>query len=285
MKNEYDYLNDISVDFSLYQEIPLTKKEYQKMTCQKRKSTKKYLLLAACVSTIAALGISAYASGFFGKIVKTVSTGHNEFSLIDMTGVSYPIPPELDGLLFDKNGVEITEFSPNTVYYDQDGNEITDLQAFARTHGITSLTTPEGTAKLSEEETDPLADAKKNGYPIIKNPEDISSHLSFGAKLPTYLPDGFTFLGAAAYGDQYLFVYYQNKDGNYIMLDERILNEETAFSVGTDGILEEALVNGHSAVLLDGTNLNWEADGVSIGISSRGLLSREELFQMAESIQ
>ncbi len=285
MKNEFDYLNDISVDFSLYQEIPLTKKEYQKMTCQKRRSAKKYALLAACLGIVAILSVSAYASGFFGKIVKTVSTGHNEFSQMDMTGVRYPIPKELDGLLFDKNGIKITEFTPNTVYYDQNGNEITDLQAFAHEHGITALTTAEGTVQLSEKETDPLASARKDGYPVISNPDDINSYLSFCAKLPSWLPDGYTFLGATAYGDQYLFVYYQNQEGHYIMLDERILNEETAFSASTDGVLEKVLVNGNSAVLLDGTSLNWETDDISIGISSRGLLSREELFKLAESIQ
>ena len=170
-------------------------------------------------------------------------------------------------------------------WYDQNGNEITDLQAFAHEHGITVLTTAEGTVQLSEKETDPLASARKDGYPVISNPDDINSYLSFCAKLPSWLPDGYTFFGATAYGDQYLFVYYKNQEGNYIMLDERILNEETAFSTGTDGVLETASVNGNSAVLLDGTSLNWETDDISIGISSRGLLSREELFKLAESIQ
>ena len=69
------------------------------------------------------------------------------------------------------------------------------------------------------------------------------------------------------------------------MLDERLLNEETAFEAGTDGTIEEISINGHPAVIMDNRSVDFEIGDVSVGVSGRGVLTRDELIKISESIK
>ncbi len=283
MKNEFDYLNDVKIDFSQYEITDLTEKERIKMKKANRKriSRGKILALAACIAAVAAFSQTALATDLFGRIVKTVTTGHNSFVQTDMTGVSAPIPKEYRGYLFDENGNEATNYTDGAIYYDRSGNKIEDLEDYL------SENVPELKAAKEKQNDDPLEESKKNGYPIIKDINEIDSYLCFKSALPEYLPEGYSFYGATAYGDQYLFVYYKNdKTGKYIMVDERILNEETAFSTGTDGKIKETSINGHKAVILDGRSIDWEQNGISIGIAfcHSKISQKDELLKIAKSV-
>lgn len=101
------------------------------------------------------------------------------------------------------------------------------------------------------------------------------------------LPGNFGFLGAAYFDTdgKYLFLCYADSEGEYIVVNESLINDETAFSMGTDGEIEEVEINGHKAVLSDGKNLDWETGNVAVGINGREVISQEELFKIAESMR
>ena len=139
-----------------------------------------------------------------------------------------------------------------------------------------------------DEEKDPLKDWEEKGWNIIMNETEINEMLSFDAKLPTYLPKGFEFMGAATAPDSkyYLSAYYKNEEtGKYFVIHERLLNDETAFSAGTDGTVEEISINGHKAALSNERNVDFEIDDISVGVSGRDALTKDEVIRVAESIR
>jgi len=66
---------------------------------------------------------------------------------------------------------------------------------------------------------------------------------------------------------------------------ERILNSDTAYTLATDGPIEEVNVNGCKAVLQDNRTLSWETGNISVTIAGREALAGNELFKVAESVK
>ncbi|MDD6214143.1 MAG: DUF4367 domain-containing protein [Firmicutes bacterium] len=297
MKNEFDYLNDTEIDFSIYDEQQLTKKERRRMKNVIKKHQKinylKLAGLAACVALVAVFAQTALAQEFFVKIIKSVSTGYNTFVETDSDGAAVPVPVELSGLIFDKNGLQANKISSGETYYDKNGKKITDLQKFAQEYTdsltIVNADGTETTVNIKDAgDSDPLINAAAEGWVVISDPEKINDYLDFSAKLPKYVPEGFRFYGATASptDGQYLFVYYKNdKTEKCISVHERILNEETAFSASFDGKMTETKIHGNKAVIYDGRNIDWEEDGISIGISAKNAVSKAELLKIADSVK
>lgn len=278
------------MDFSDYENIELTDTERENMKKaikQKRKiSRRKVLGIAACIALAAVLSQTAFAQSFIGRIVKSVSTGHNTFYQTDNTGAEAELPKAFWGLLYTADGKPAKTFVVGEEYYDKAGNKIENVSEYLAENAEVTEFSDEN-IKISvagKRNEDPLEHTAELGYPIIKNIDEIDGFLCFDSKLPEYLPEGYSFYGASAYGDEYLFVYYKNQEtGNYFMVHERIINEETAFSSGTDGEMHETEIRGHKAVVSDGSSIDWEEDGISVGISSRGGFSEEELIKVALS--
>ncbi|MCH5187288.1 MAG: DUF4367 domain-containing protein [Oscillospiraceae bacterium] len=297
MKNEFDLLNDVIVDFSAYEVKELEEKELNAMKNVINKPKKKFwprvAAVAACVGLIAAIGQTSFAKEFIGNIVKKISTGHNEFFQYDMSNAEVDIPKELS-IFYDENGNLLTKYSDGTVFYDKDGNKIEDVQAYIESlpYGIKEAVTggSDITLVIGKEENDPLERYRNQGYSIIDNEADmdiLDEALDFTPVLPTELPGSFRFCGAAYFDTStyYLTLIYKNDKSEYIFVQERLLNEETAFSMGTDGEIEELKINGHKAVLTNEISLDWEVGDVSVGIAGRGHLNRDELITMAENMK
>ncbi|MBP3361636.1 MAG: DUF4367 domain-containing protein [Clostridia bacterium] len=294
MKNEFEFLNDVKMDFSDYEAIELTdtERDNMKKAIKQRKkiSINKVLGIAACVALAAVLSQTAFAQSFIGRIVKSVSTGHNTFYQMDNTGAEAELPEAFDGLLYDADGKPAKTFVVGAEYYDKDGNKIEDTEKYLAEHvDKEKLEYEDENVKVSlasGKSEDPLEHTAEMGYPVIKNIDEIAGYLCFAPKLPGYLPEGYSFYGASAYGEEYLFVYYKNEaTGNYFSVHERIINDETAFEAGTDGDMYETEINGNKAVVYDGSSVDWEEDGISVGISSRGGFSEEELIKVALSVK
>ena len=296
MRNLYDYLNDVSVDFSLYEEETLTEEERNSMkkavTGKKTFSRRKMFTAVAAAAVIAALGVTSYATGFIDNIIKSVSTGHNGYIQLSEAygeGKSLELPPELKGLLFDKDGNEAEQFLPNAEYYDADGNKIDDFAEFFKSKNITKLILEDGTVEVEfdgGEKDDPLSDVGEHTV-VVKEMSDLNGKLAFDLKVPESLPEGFDFYGATYNdnGGEYLFLYYMNTKGEWFAIHERLINEDTAYYGSPDGTLEELEINGHTAALMDERSLDWEADGISVSIMGRGYIERDELIRMAETMQ
>ncbi len=300
MKNEFDYLNDAKIDFSKYEETILSEKELEKMkdiikTAPKGKKPiwGRVAALAACVAVVAAFSQTAIAKELFDGIIKKLSTGRNEFYQYDVENMEVDIPEEYQ-ILFDENGNLVTKYNAGTVYYDKDGNKIDDPKAYMAEAGIYDavVTEKDGvyTITVANEEDNILEYMRKKGYNVIDNEKDIvklNEALDFDCQLPSKLPEGFSFMGAGYFEDdgKYLFLYYSDQDGRYISVDQRLITDETAITMGTDEEIEETEVNGHKAVLSGERNLDWEYGDVAIGIHGRDLITRDQLFDMAESME
>lgn len=294
MKNEFDLLNDVIVDFSAYEVKELDEKELNTMKNVINKPKKKILpriaAVAACVGLIAAIGQTSFAKELLGNIVKRISTGHNEFFQYDANGME--IPEEL-AIFYDENGNLITRYFDGTVLYDKDGNKIEDVEAYMKSlpYEVKEYISDETTLTIAYgKENDPVERYRNQGYSIIDNEAGMNildEALDFTPVLPSALPEGFRF-HAAAYFDSstyYLTLIYVNDECEYIFVNERLINEETAFAMGTDGEIEELEISGHKAVLSNDCSLDWEVGDVSVGIAGRGHLTKDELITMAENMK
>lgn len=291
MKNEYDYLNEVKMDFSLYDDEYMTDKEVKSVLknirenndMTKRVVQKKRLFTAVCAAAIV-MTCTVFASGseIINKIVKTITTGHNYF--IQMEGGPYDIPDELKGKLFDKEGKPINILSEESYgeLYDAEGNKIDNTK-------LAEIYEESLGGQVVVNENYNKEEAEKS-YNTIEEAQDIAV---FDIKVPDYVPDGFEFSRAYAYTDnkgnvsgEYMTLEYKNKKGHEINIFERTLNEETAFSSSTDDTIEETEINGRKAVIENGKSIHWETkDSVSVSIVARGKITKDEIINMAESVK
>lgn len=275
MKNKYDLLNNVQMDFDAYEPCTLNSKELEAMkqnatkAMKKKPRIKKYLTLAACIALVAALSQTTFAQELVENIIKSISTGHNRFTQVQ-TPDTAPVPEELQGKIFDKDGNPLTFYTNGQEIYDENHSKIISTDQIM----------------ITPADSDDGLESKKF---YVNTPDDIQQHASFDVKLPSYLPEGYTFENAYFFKEDdgsvsgdYLFVHYKNADGKKIIIDERIINDETAFEAGTDGSIEETKINGHKAVIMDGKSVDWEADGASYGVNGP---DKQEAVKIAESMK
>ena len=299
MKNEFDYLNSAKVDFSKYDLEGLTDLERIKMINAIAKGKNKFWIkaasIAACLTIVITLNQSVYAQGIINDIVKSISTGFNHFVQVDNANIEIELPKEVK--LYDKNGIPLTAYRSGDAAYTKDGEIIINVTEYALENFNVSLGA-EYESGLSviisdKQEDDPIAAGSNENRLIINDEKEINDHLNFKAKLPAYLPEGYAFYGAELYkgsdgsisGD-YLNIHYKNHaSGKSFVVMERILSSDNAFTLSTDGTIEETKVNGCKAVLEDNRTLSWETGNISVGIAGRDALNRNELFRVAESVK
>ncbi len=283
MKNEYDYLNDVKMDFSMYDEEVLTEEEVYKMSKLKRnnKSIKKSIAVLGTAAVLAvATGVAA-SEGYIDKILKTISIGHSTIMQMD-PNAPHSLPKELTGKLFDKDGNKLTAISEDDLsnIYDKDGNLLSQEQ-------LTKLFNEALGDKVSLTEKKAPDEASWN---TVDEAQDIAK---FDIKCPQYLPEGFSLERAYTYKDSdgsisgyYMTLEYRDQEGKTFSVYERLLNDETAFEMSTDSNIEEMTINGRKTVIIDDKSANFETeDNVSVMIAAKGNVSKDELIKIAESIK
>ena len=306
MKNEFDYLNDVKMDFSVYSEEQLSEKEIRKMKKQvETKSATKIRkrVVIASIAAVVALTGTAFASGLAGNIIKTVSTGHNKFMQVDPTE-SFTLSDELQGKFFDENGTPLGAITYADVdnIYDADGNKIDDdryAEIIAEAYGGQVKTSADGKVKIYEVEDgevelvvsdgDNDSHAHEHDFASI---DEAQKAANFDIKVPAKLPEGYKLERIYAYTDDkgnysgdYMTLEYTN-GSNDIMIFERAINEKTAFESGTSGELEEIKINGCTAAVEGNNAINWETkDGVSVGIYTHNGLTKAEMIKLAKSVK
>lgn len=271
MKNEFDYLNEVKMDFNPYEK----EKKYM--------NNKKIIIMAACLAVFTLTTV--FAGGFVGDIIKSISTGFNSFHQVDPEA-PVELMDELKGKIFDADGnaLDVLYRSDIDNIYDKDGNKITQ-EKFAE-----MIEEATGGLVVYSSNDDYDTEANKKDFETL---EEAQQTAVFDIKAPDYLPDGYSLSRIFTYAEEngeasgeYLTIVYKNGDGKEITVMERILNENTAFEAGTDGTIEEITVNGRKAVIMNGVSLNFETeDSVSVGIYTHGNVSQEELIKIAESVK
>jgi len=282
MKNEFDYLNDVKMDFSCYENEVISEGEInnmgKNMNNLRSVNFKKIIATAACVTIFTVT--TAFAAGF---IIKTVKTGYNSFHQIDSTA-EQPLMEELKGKIFDENGNELYSISASDFdnIYDKEGNKITgEMYAKMIEEATGGLVEISGKHDLKDREVD------------FENLKLAKENAEFDIKAPEYLPNDYTLDRVYTYkteeglpSSEYITLVYKNTDSKEITILERILNENTAFEAGTDGSLEELSINGRIAALTNDISLSYETeDNVSVTINTHGNVSKDELVKIAESIK
>lgn len=116
----------------------------------------------------------------------------------------------------------------------------------------------------------------------------LAEMLCFTPVFPQTLPEGYAFDYADFFKDddgtisgKYLQMYYKNGDDK-IFIEERYLDEETAFSTGTDGQLQEVEVCGVKGAL-DETSITWVKDGICYTVIGHEL-NQTQLMELANSM-
>lgn len=241
---------------------------------------KRFAIAAMCAVLV--LGVTVFAAEYGGNVIKMITTGYNSYVQVD-PDAPQPLPEELVGKIFDENGVVLESLTRKDIdnMYNENGEKITQ----------------EMYAEMIEELTGGLV---KVGYDYnpeesektFESLEDAQANTVFDIKAPVYLPEGYELERVYTYKDddgsvsgEYMTIVYSNSEGKEITFFERILNENTAFEVGTDGTLEEVAVNGKESVIINGRTLYLETeDNVSVCISTHGNITREELVNIAGSV-
>ncbi len=286
MKNEYDYLNDVKMDFSLYEEEHISEEEVinmKKLIANSKKTKTKRYFIAVCAAALTITCTAFAGEEYIDRIVKTISTGHNFFYQMDINA-SHELPDGLKGKVFDKNGNPLNKIRESDLnnMYDSNGNIIDNVELAKMYEEFLG-----GKAEISE--TYNADEAEKSYYTI----DEIQNSIDFDIKLPEYIPEGYSFLRAYQFKDEdgsvsglYANIEYKNDEDNKIFIHERLINDETAFESSTDGTIEEIEINGRKAVIQDDDNIDWETeDNVSVGISTKGNITKEEMIKMAESVK
>ena len=253
-------------------------------TVKKSNKARRTITKVASIALVCILGFSimqtSFAQEVVGKIVKTISLGHitifEEEPLENMEPV--PVPAELQGKIFDKDGKPVEELSvdkPQKIY-TVDGEEI----AYIGSNG--EIITVAEDEKMREEE-----------YLVVKDSNELNDYTCFNVILPSYLPEGFEFDRAEFYKDEngivedtkYIDLYFTNeKTGKFIWMQQRFADEETGYVTGANKV-EEVKINGIDAIISDDKDIDWEANGVLYSILGRGEITRAELIKIAESIK
>ncbi len=284
MKNEYDYLNDVKMDFSIYDDVVLTEEEVYKMSETKKnnKSIKKRIIVTGVAAVLAvATGVAA-SEGYIDGIIKTITTGHSTFIEIDPRA-PHSLPEELTGKLYDKYGNVITAITDEDIkgnIYDKNGKLLSEEQLMKLFNDALG-----DKVNVSEENSEDKA--------IWNTVQEAQGFVDFNIKYPEYLPGGFTFDNAYAYKDDkgnisryYMTLDYKNNEGKIFSIHERLLNDETAFEMSTESKLEEMILNGRKTVIAGDKTAEFETDdSVSVTITTKGNVSKDELIKIAESIK
>ncbi|ADY56292.1 hypothetical protein Sgly_1998 [Syntrophobotulus glycolicus DSM 8271] len=214
---------------------------------------------------------TAFATDLVDKVIKAISLGNITVIQSEPSNLDRTIPNDLQGKIFNQDGQAIKE-------YPQDGSGIYNAQG----QEITGFSNGEIVTR------EQMSVRKE----VIKDYSQLARYLSFDVKLPAYLPENYTFDRAELYKGEkgkiskdYVDLFFVNEqNGKVIFMQQRASKEETKYTIGTDGKIEEVKVNGVNAVISDDTSIDWEANQVLYSMSGKGDFPKEELIKIAESI-
>ncbi|MFF2908661.1 DUF4367 domain-containing protein [Paenibacillus sp. NPDC057934] len=245
-----------------------------------KNSIRRPAIIMASILVAGVLSVSfvkpSFAQEMLGRVLQKINLGNIIASQYDPEQEP-PFPEKWKGKLFDKDGNKIESYTEKLgEVYTAEGELIVGSDG------------DELITKSQQEQRDQEATAKKL---VVKEPAELEQYALFSVKLPKYLPEGFVFDHGEFYKDEngingkYLDLFFTSeKKGTKIWMQQRYSDKETAYEMSSTGKMEKVSVSGVDAVMWDERNLDWEADGVLYGLSTKGL-DRAEVLKIAESIR
>lgn len=245
------------------------------------KKIKKPVALIAVAATLICLSAAVYGQDLV-RIIKTVVLGnYAEYYVIEDDRDSVPIPDELKGQVFDKEGNELQKFPEDGTLYNEKGEEVRPIFE-------------NGTARLMTTE-EFNATQKKSNWFTTYDLDEGKSYFICDTLSPNYLPDGYKFDRVEFYVDadsmddtekganKYMSIYYSN--GKYEMYSQvRYMDEETAFGNSSTENIQKVKINGHDAVI-DTNTLYTQIGDVMYMFFATDDLSVDDLVKIAESLE
>ena len=296
MKKEFEFLNEVEMDFSKYEEASLSEMERVRMKQNLKKNSRNFQFrknmtrAAACAAVLLAFSQTTFAKDIMEKIV---SIGHSSVVIEeeqnpDMDYI-YPIPEELIGQVFDENGNELSEVTGETAkIYDKDGNEVMicsenadgsagDSDADSVTYYLERV---DAMSKELDEDEDICS---------FSSEAELAEVLCFDLKVPKTLPEGLSLVKAYGFKDEngevspdYAVLVYGNGEKEF-SIHERRDSEETKFETGLSGA-KVIDFDGVDAVYTDNEfDCSW--DGVTVSILGREAVSGDEILDLAKAMK
>ena len=230
---------------------------------------------------------TTFAQGVVNKIIKTISLGH--ITMVqeeDDELKEVELPDSLKGNVLDKNKNPLEKITKN-IYaqgiYTKDGEKIYKIDFRNGT-----ILTEEQAKQVEEKEKE----KREENTLCVSDISTLNQYTCFDVKLPTYLPDGYTFKNAEFTKDEagnvkdskYASINFENKaTGKEIYLQERFACEETRAEGCSDDI-EKININGVDAILSEGKNIDWEANNTIYNLVGKNI-GKDEVIKVAESIK
>lgn len=258
----------------------LNKRERRTMKLSKRTS------IAFAVAIIGTMSLmqTTFAQEAIENIKQILTTGHIVAHVEEDEEMA--VPESLQGKLFDKDGNAVAVITSNEDLYTKDGEKV----------GYADIKTGEVLNEAQAKERESKEDAEKQAETlVIKEADQLSNYTCFEVKLPTYIPEGFTFDRGEFYkgessevkDSKYASIIFKNAEtGKEIYMQQRFACEETAYEMGVDQDAKMVIINGHDAILEKQGNISWETEEVMYSISGRKAgLTQDDVVKMAESIK
>lgn len=218
-------------------------------------------LVALLAITIAFPGT---VKGLTDNILKVLKLGsHSAVIQIDSTASQNKIPASALTLeeqeILEKEGYIEKELSDGTVRI--------------RNYGV---------AAICEFESEKSNDSERLIYTDI---DEAVKAVDFKVFLPEYLPVGYSFKNAESYQDsrEYLNLIYSDGEKEIILM-QRAMNSNTAFTLGTDGSISSVEINGVMGAWLEPHSILWEKEEISYALFCQGL-TKDEAIKIANSIE
>lgn len=247
------------------------------------KKSNKIKRSAIAAAVVCVMGISliqsSYAQDLVEKVINIISVGHiNAVEVESSIEETFPVPQELKGKIFDEDGnpIEVATKENDGKCYTADGELIVEILD------------GEIITEAEQEKMD------KEGKLIVNDSKNVNKYTCFKVIIPSYIPEGYEFDRAEFYKDdngvvsntKYINLYFMNmKTGKEIFMQQRFADEETGFTMSTDGKIQKVKVNGEDAIISDDRNIDWEFNGVIYCLSGKGEITKSELIKIAESIK
>ena len=266
-------------------------KENQKtMAIEKRSRIMGYKkpLLAACLMIVAIGNLmqTAWGEEMAEKIIRSIRLPHIQaIQCEENEERSFEVPESLKGQIFDSEGNEVKVITKQNCrsLYTKSGEKISHIDSYEQ-------------RIVAEAEQQKMIQKMKDSIYEVKEMDQVASYLCFKPKFLTYVPKGYEFDRAELYKDEqgnvgknskYVNLYYKNPTtGDEIYIQERYACEETAYEMGSDEEVQKIQLNGVEAILTGNDSLDWEKDGIIIGMHvHQEYLSKEELIKIGEGIK
>ena len=249
-------------------------------TAKMNKKIKRPVAIAAVAAMILCLSVAVYGQELW-RIIKTITVGqYFEYTVVEDSREFIPVPEELKGQLFDKDGNELEVFPEDRVFYNANGEEIGIIYDGGKCRVMT------------EEEFNATQIPKEF---IFEDFDEGRSYFISDVLTPEYLPEGYMFSKIAYYGDpedksrtnmysnKYMNIYYSDGE-NEIVMKLIYMDETTISGSKASKDIEEISVNGREA-FIDGGRLDILLNDVLYRIYGNDDIGRDELVKIAESLK